>query len=67
MTFVARIISVSSSLRRIVTVDAVLDIFSIEFGEDSALRRSNVLPKPSQLAKVARGVVEAICIIIIVV
>lgn len=55
MTFVARIMSVLSSLRRIVTVDAVLDIFSIKFREDFALRRSCVLPKPNQLAKVARG------------
>lgn len=55
MTFVARIMSVLSSLRRIVTVDAVPDIFSIKFREDFALRRSCVLPKPNQLAKVARG------------
>ena len=39
-----------------ITVDAVLNLFSIEFGEESQLRRSCALPKPNQLAKLARAV-----------
>ena len=34
MTILARIMSVLSPLHSIITVDAVLNIFSIEFGED---------------------------------
>ena len=39
-----------------ITVDAVLNLFSIEFEEESHLRRSCALPKPNQLAKLARAV-----------
>ena len=62
--FFARIFSVSRSLRGMVTVDAVLNLFSIEFVEELHLRRTCALPKPNQLAKLARGAWKASCIIV---